>query len=136
MIKKYVYFALSAGTFASLVTVIYSLAYENATAIEGEQLESLRGALPMVNLTIAPFLGCIVATAGYVLARKQLPKIGPFLFYFAFSAVSIITSFGIFTVYDLHEEIMYTVYGYAMPMHFFPFLSWVTFKALFFPKQK
>ena len=136
MIKKYAYFALSAGAFASLVTVIYSLAYESATKIEGEQLESLREALPMTNLIMVPFIGCIVATAGYFLARKYLPKIGPFLFYFAFSAVSILTSFGIFTVYGLHEEIMYTVYGYAMPMHFFPFLSWVTFKALFFPEQK
>jgi hypothetical protein len=136
MIKKYAYFALSAGAFASLVTVIYSLAYENATKIEGEQLESLRGALPMANLIMAPFIVCILATLGYFLARKYLPRIGPFLFYFVFSAVSILTSFGIFTVYGLHEEIMYTVYGYAMPMHFFPFLSWVTFKALFFPEQK
>ena len=136
MIKKYAYFALSAGAFASIVTVVYSLAYENATAIEGEQLESLRGALPMANLIMAPFIVCILATLGYFLARKYLPRIGPFLFYFVFSAVSILTSFGIFTVYGLHEEIMYTVYGYAMPMHFFPFLSWVTFKALFFPEQK
>ena len=136
MIKRYAYFALSAGAFASLVTVIYSLAYESATKIEGKQLESLREAFPIANLIIAPLIGCLVATVGYFLARKYLPKIGPFLFYFIFSGVCILTSFGIFTVYGLHEEIQLTVFGYAMPMHFFPFLSWVTFKALFFPEQK
>ena len=136
MVKKYVYFPLSAGVFASLVTVLYSLAYENATAIEGEQLVSLREAIPMSNLIMAPIIGCFVATAGYFLAQKFLHRIGPFIFFFFFAGVSIITSFGIFTVYGLHEEILYTVYGYAMPMHFFPFLSWVTFKALFFPEEK
>ena len=132
MLKKYLYFPLSAGVFAALVTVAYSFAYESATAIEGKQLESLREAIPMLHLIMAPILSCFLAAAGYFALKKFLPRVGPFLFYFVFSAVSIFTSFAIFTVYGLHEEIIYTVYGYAMPMHFFPFLSWVTFKSLFF----
>jgi hypothetical protein len=132
MLKKYLYFPLSAGVFAAFVTVAYSFAYESATAIEGYQLESLREAIPMLHLIMAPILGCFVATFGYFFINKTLPKVGSFLFYFTFSAVSIITSFAIFRVYGLHEEILYTVYGYAMPMHFFPFLSWVSFKSLFF----
>jgi len=136
MIKKYVYFPLSAGIFASIVTVLFSFAYESATAIEGEQLDSLREAIPMSHLIIAPIVGCLLASAGYFLAKRVMPRIGPFLFYFLFAAISIFTCFGIFTVYGLHEEIIYTIYGYAMPMHFFPFLSWVTFKTLFFPDQK
>ncbi len=133
MLKKYLYFPLSAGVFAALVTVAYSSAYESATAIEGKQLESLREAIPMMHLVLAPIISCFVAAAGYFTLKKILPKAGPFLFYVSFSSVSIFTSFAIFTVYGLHEEIIYTVYGYAMPMHFFPFLSWVTFKSLFFP---
>ena len=132
MLKKYLYFPLSAGVFAALVTVAYSSAYESATAIEGKQLESLREAIPMMHLVLAPIISCFVAAAGYFTLKKILPKAGPFLFYVSFSSVSIFTSFAIFTVYGLHEEIIYTVYGYAMPMHFFPFLSWVTFKSLFF----
>jgi len=132
MLKKYLYFPLSAGVFAALVTVVYSFAYESATAIEGKQLESLREAIPMLHLILAPIIACFVATAGYFTLKNYLSKSGPFLFYFFFSSVSIFTSFAIFTVYGLHEEIIYTVYGYAMPMHFFPFLSWVTFKPLFF----
>jgi hypothetical protein len=132
MLKKFVYFPLSAGVFASLVTVSYSFAYESATAIEGEQLESLREAIPMLHLILAPIVACFLAAVGYFYLKKHLPKFGPFLFYFAFSAVSILTSFSIFSVYGLHEEIIYTVFGYSMPMHFFPFLSWVTFKPLFF----
>ena len=136
MVKKYLYFPLSAGAFASLVTVMYSYAYESATAIEGKQLDSLREAIPMINLIMAPIIGCFVATIGYFLLKQFVPKIGTFIFYFLFSGISIATCFGIFTVYGLHEEIIYTIYGYAMPMHFFPFLSWVTFKALFYPDQK
>lgn len=136
MMKKYLYFPLSAGVFASLVTVMYSYAYESATAIEGEQLDSLREAIPMSNLIMAPIIGCFVATVGYFLLKRVLPKIGPFVFYFMFSSVSIVSCFGIFNVYGLHEEIVYTIFGYSMPMHFFPFLSWVTFKSLFFQDQK
>ena len=132
MLKKFLYFPLSAGVFAALVTVAYSFAYESATAIEGEQLESLREAIPMLHLVLAPIIAWFVAAAGYFSLKKFIPKAGPFLFYFLFSAVSIFTSFAIFTVYGLHEEIIYTVYGYAMPMHFFPFLSWVSFKSIFF----
>ena len=132
MIKKYVYFPLSAGIFASLVTVLYSFAYESATAIEGEQLVSLREAIPMSNLILSPIIGCLLASIGYFQAKRLMPRIGPFIFYFVFAGISIFTCFGIFTVYGLHEEIIYTIYGYAMPMHFFPFLSWVTFKTLFF----
>jgi hypothetical protein len=132
MIKKYVYFPLSAGIFASLVTVLFSFAYESATAIEGEQLVSLREAIPMNHLILAPIIGCLLASVGYFQAKRLMPRIGPFIFYFVFAGISIFTCFGIFTVYGLHEEIIYTIYGYAMPMHFFPFLSWVTFKTLFF----
>ena len=132
MLKKYLYFPLSAGVFAALVTILYSFAYENAWKIEGEQLESLREAIPVWHLILAPTLACFVAAAGYFTLKNYLPKSGPFLFYFFFSSVSIFTSFAIFTVYGLHEEVQYIVAGYSMPMHFFPFLSWVTFKSLFF----
>jgi len=136
MWKKYLYFPLSAGIFASLVTYAFGLAYENATAIEGEQLDSLREAIPMANMLLTPIIACFVATVGYFLLNKYMPRIGSFVFYFLFAGVSILTSFAIFTVYGLHEEIQYTIYGYAMPMHYFPFLSWVAFKALFYPDQK
>jgi hypothetical protein len=132
MLKKYLYFPLSAGVFAAFVTVAYSFAYESATAIEGKQLESLRDAIPMMHLVLVPIIACFVAAVGYFTLKNFLPKAGPFIFYFLFSSFSIFTSFAIFKVYGLHEEIIYTVYGYAMPMHFFPFLSWVSFKSLFF----
>ena len=63
MWKKYLYFPLSAGIFASLVTYAFGLAYENATAIEGEQLDSLREAIPMANMLLTPIIACFVATA-------------------------------------------------------------------------
>ena len=120
-----------AGTFASFITILFGLAYEKATAIEGAQLESLREAIPMLHLFMAPIVGCLLASLGYRLLQKLGKKWGYFLFYFLFASISIISSFGIFSVYNLHEEIQYTIYGYAMPMHYFPFLSWVAFKPLF-----
>jgi small-conductance mechanosensitive channel len=132
MLKKYLYFPLSAGVFAALVTVAYSFAYESAQRIEGEQLESLREAIPMTHLILAPIIACLVAAAGYFSLKKFLPKVGSFLFYFSFSTISILTSFAIIFVNGLHEEVQFIATGYAMPMHFFPFLSWVSFKSLFF----
>jgi small-conductance mechanosensitive channel len=132
MLKKYLYFPLSAGVFAALVTVAYSFAYESAQRIEGEQLESLREAIPMTHLILAPIIACLVAAAGYFSLKKFLPKAGSFLFYFSFSTISILTSFAIIFVNGLHEEVQFIATGYAMPMHFFPFLSWVSFKSLFF----
>ena len=131
MLKKQIIHPLAAGIFAAIVTIGYALAYEKATVIEGEQLQSLREAIPMLHLFIAPIVGCILASAGFYLAQKVNSKWGIFLFYFLFAGLSILTSFGIFSVYNLHEEIQFTIYGYAMPMHYFPFLSWVAFKPLF-----
>ena len=125
-----------AGIFAACVALVFGITYEKATAIEGAQLESLREAIPILHLFIAPIIVCLTASLGYYLLQKLGPKWGPFLFYFLFATVSIITSFGIFSVYNLHEEIQYTIYGYAMPMHYFPFLSWVAFKPLFFSEVK
>ncbi len=123
--------SLFAGFLATFVTLVFGMVYEKATAIEGAQLDSLREAIPMLHLFTVPFVGCFLASLGYGLLQKLGPKWGPFLFYFFFASVSIISSFGIFSVYNLHEEIQYTIYGYAMPMHYFPFLSWVAFKSLF-----
>lgn len=125
-----------AGVFAACVTIVFGLVYEKATAIEGAQLDSLREAIPMLYLFIAPIGVCLLASLVYYVFQKIGPKWGSFLFYFLFATVSIITSFGIFSVYNLHEEIQYTIYGYAMPMHYFPFLSWVAFKPLFLPEPK
>ena len=125
-----------AGVFAACVTIVFGLVYEKATAIEGAQLESLREAIPMLHLFIAPIGGCLLASLGYYLFQNIGPKWGSFIFYFLFATISIISSFGIFSVYNLHEEIQYTIYGYAMPMHYFPFLSWVAFQPLFFSESK
>ncbi len=136
MLKSRIIHPLVAGVFASFVTIVFGMAYEKATAIEGAQLDSLREAIPMLHLFIVPIVACLLASLGYYLLQKIGSKWGSFLFYFLFAAVSIITSFGIFSVYNLHEEIQYTIYGYAMPMHYFPFLSWVAFKPLFFAELK
>lgn len=136
MLKKGLIHALVAGSFAAIVSIGYGMAYEQATAIEGSQLESLRLAIPLLHLFFAPILGCVLASLGYMLLQKIGPKWGSFLFYFIFASVSILSSFAIFSVYNLHEEIQFTIYGYAMPMHYFPFLSWVAFRPLFASRSK
>jgi len=135
-LKKGIIHPLVAGIFAAIVTIGYGMAYEKATVIEGDQLDSLREAIPMLHLFIAPVFGCLLASLGYALLQRIGPTWGTFLFYFLFASISIVSSFGIFSVYNLHEEIQFTIYGYAMPMHYFPFLSWVAFHPLFFPKGK
>jgi hypothetical protein len=51
-VKKGIIHPLVAGIFAAIVTIGYGMAYEKATAIEGDQLESLREAIPMLHLFI------------------------------------------------------------------------------------
>ena len=136
MLKSRIIHSLVAGSFAACVTIVFGMVFEKATAIEGAQLESLRKAIPMLHLLLAPIVACLLASLGYYLLQKLVSKWGIFLFYFLFASISIITSFGIFSVYNLHEEIQYTIYGYAMPMHYFPFLSWTAFKPLFFSDVK
>ena len=94
--KKGIIHPLVAGIFAAIVTIGYGMAYEKATAIEGDQLESLREAIPMLHLFIAPVVGCLIASLGFALLQKIGPKWGAFLFYFLFASVSILSSFGIF----------------------------------------
>lgn len=136
MLKKGLIHALVAGSFAAIVSIGYGMAYEQATAIEGSQIDSLRLAIPLLHLFFAPILGCVLASLGYMLLQKIGPKWGSFFFYFIFASVSILSSFAIFSVYNLHEEIQFTIYGYAMPMHYFPFLSWVAFRPLFVLRSK
>ena len=140
MLKKYVYFPLCAGAFASLVTLVYSLQYQEAMKIEGSSLESLRSIIPQFNMLFAPFVGCFVAAAGYFTLKKWLVKYAEFIFYFLFSSATVLSSLFIImkmaSSYDVDPSIEEIIYGYTIPMHFFPFLSWVTFKSLFFQDQK
>jgi hypothetical protein len=59
---------------------------------------------------------------------------GEFIFALLFAALSAASLIGVlgFTFTDDSNELhQFIFYGYAMPMHFFPFLSWYVFKPLF-----
>jgi len=135
MIRKLIH-PISAGIFAAFVTFIYGMTYEKAMAIEELEMESLREAIPSLHLLLTPILACLIASLGYYLLQNIGPKWGSFLFYFLFASVSIASSFGVFMINNLYGDLEFTINGYAMPMHYFPFLSWVAFKPLFFPEPK
>ena len=135
MIRKLTH-PISAGIFAAFVTFIYGMTYEKAMAIEELEMESLREAIPYLHLLLTPILACLIASFGHYLLQNIGSRWGSFLFYFLFASVSIATSFGVFMINNLHGDLEFTINGYAMPMHYFPFLSWVAFKPLFFAEPK
>jgi hypothetical protein len=135
MLRKLIH-PILAGVFAAFVTFIYGLIYEKAMAIEELEMESLREAIPTFHLFLVPLLVCLIASFAYFLLRKLDSKWGSFLFYFLFASFSIATSFGVLMINNLYGDLEFTINGYAMPMHYFPFLSWVAFKPLFFSESK
>jgi hypothetical protein len=127
MIKKVVW-SLASGILAGGVCYAYGETYEK------QLMEDYSNVVP----TAAIFISCIVATSiatiGYWLFSKIIPMFGEFIFallFAAFSTASLIGVLGYTFTDDSSEVHQFIFYGYAMPMHFFPFLAWYVFKPLF-----
>ena len=127
MLKKVIW-ALSSGILAGGVSYAYGETFEK------QLMEDYSNVVPTAAIFISCLVGTTMATVGYGLLTKLIPMFGEFIFaliFAAFSAASLVGVLG-FTFTDGSNELhQFIFYGYAMPMHFFPFLAWYVFKPLF-----
>ena len=127
MIKKVIW-ALSSGLLAGVVSYIYGEIFEK------QLMEDYSNVVPTAAIFISCLIGTILATLGFWLLTKFIPKYGEFIFAFLFALLTTASLVGVlgFTFTDDSNELhQFIFYGYAMPMHFFPFLAWYVFKPLF-----
>lgn len=127
MIKKVIW-ALSSGFLAGVVSYSYGEIFEK------QLMEDYSNVVPTAAIFISCLIGTILATLGFWLLTKFIPKYGEFIFAFLFALLTTASLVGVlgFTFTDDSNELhQFIFYGYAMPMHFFPFLAWYVFKPLF-----
>jgi len=120
MLKKTIW-ALSSGILAGGVSYAYG------ETIEKQLMEDYSNVVPTTAIFIACLVGTIMATIGHWLLTKLVPMFGEFIFALLFAALSTASLIGVlgFTFTDGSNELhQFIFYGYAMPMHFFPFLAW------------
>jgi hypothetical protein len=131
MIIKYILLALISGVLSGFGSYLYGSLYQELTVID------YSGFIPPSSIFISCFVGCILASAGHALFVKFLPKIGDITFGFLFAIISFISVMGVFkaTLPDSDDEsFYYLIYGFAIPMHFFPIVVWNTIKPIFIRK--
>jgi len=127
MIKKVIW-ALSSGLLAGVVSYSYGEIFEK------QLMEDYSNVVPTAAIFISCLIGTILATLGFWLLTKFIPKYGEFIFAFLFALLTTASLVGVlgFTFTDDSNELhQFIFYGYAMPMHLFPFLAWYVFKPLF-----
>lgn len=131
MIVKYTLLALISGTLSGIGAYLYGSVYQELTVVD------YSGFIPSSAIFIACFVGCILASIGHGLFVKFMPKIGDILFGFLFAIISFVSILGVFkaTLPDNDDEsYFYLIYGFAIPMHFFPIVVWNTIKPIFIRK--
>ena len=124
MLKKTIW-ALSSGILAGGVSYAYG------ETIEKQLMEDYSNVVPTSAIFIACLVGTIMATIGHWLLTKLVPMFGEFIFALLFAALSTASLIGVTFTDGSNELNQFIFYGYAMPMHFFPFLAWYVFKPLF-----
>jgi uncharacterized membrane protein YeaQ/YmgE (transglycosylase-associated protein family) len=127
MVKKIIW-ALSSGLLAGGVSYFYGEMFEQ------QLFEDYSNVVPTPAIFISCLVGTIFATLGHWLLTKFIPSFGEFIFALIFAAITTASLVGVlgFTFTDNSNELhQFIFYGYAMPMHFFPFLAWYVLKPIF-----
>ena len=128
---RYILFALATGLVAGLGSWSYGKVFSDALVVDYSAV------VPTVAIFISSIIGCSLATIGYAGLMRFTPNWGEFIFGMLFALLSIASIVGVFgvTLPDSDDEsFYYLIFGYAIPMHFFPFMVWYALKPLFIRK--
>ena len=129
MFKRLILLGAISGVLAGIAAIIYQKVYTSST---GGDFSSI--AKP-VNIIVVCALGNILASIGYGLLNKWLPRGGEIVFNFLFAILTFVSILGpIATKLPLTIEAPELFPGLTVPMHFFPALAWFTLKPLFVKK--
>ncbi len=126
MYKKIFFCSITAGILSALCSIIYNRIYFFATEAD------FSAVLNMLSLIGINLIACLVAGFGYWIFISWLKKKGETIFNFIFSILSF-ASVAVPISVTLPLTIQYPELfpGLAVPMHFFPALSWYTVRPLF-----
>ncbi|THU41126.1 hypothetical protein FAM09_03155 [Niastella caeni] len=126
MFKKLLLLGLVSGVLAGVAALIYQRIYTNSLGADFATI-----AKP-VNIVITTTLAGLLASIGFGLLTKWLPKPGEIIFNFVFVILTFASILGPFAVkLPLEIETPELFPGLTVPMHFFPALAWFTLKPLF-----
>lgn len=129
MFKKLLLLGLVSGVLAGLAALIYQKIYVNSLGADFSAI------VKPVNIVIVCTLAGLLASTGYGLLTKWLPRAGEIIFNFVLVILTFASILGPFaTKLPLDIEMPELFPGLTVPMHFFPALAWFTLKPLFIKK--
>lgn len=129
MFKKLLLLGLVSGVLAAVAALIYQKIYVNSLGADFSAI------VKPVNILITCTLAGLLASTGYGLLTKWLPRAGEIIFNFVLVILTFASILGPFaTKLPLDIEMPELFPGLTVPMHFFPALAWFTLKPLFIKK--
>jgi hypothetical protein len=129
-LKKGILLGVTSGIVASGVSMLYNKVYSDAFYIDFHKVLNASG------MIIACMIGCILMALGYVIAaRLKRPLLIPILnvLYCILSFASIIGVLSFKLPLDVEFPEMFP--GLAVPMHFFPALSFLALVPFFWKHE-
>jgi hypothetical protein len=129
MFKKLLLLGLVSGVLAALAALIYQKIYVNSLGADFSTV------VKPAYIVITCILAGLLASIGYGLLTKWLPRAGEIIFNFVLVILTFASILGPFaTKLPLDIEMPELFPGLTVPMHFFPALAWFTLKPLFIKK--
>lgn len=129
MFKRLLLLGLVSGILAGVAALIYQKVYTGSLGADFSTI------VKPVNIMIISILAGLLASVGYGLLTKWLPKAGEIIFNFVLVILTFASILGPFaTKLPLEVEMPELFPGLTVPMHFFPALAWFTLKPLFIKK--
>jgi hypothetical protein len=129
MFKKLLLLGLVSGVLAAVAALIYQKIYINSLGADFSTV------VKPANIVIVCILAGLLASTGYGLLTKWLPRAGEIIFNFVLAILTFASILGPFaTKLPLEIEMPELFPGLTVPMHFFPALAWFTLKPLFIKK--
>jgi uncharacterized membrane protein len=129
MFKKLLLLGLVSGVLAALAALIYQKIYVNSLGADFSTV------VKPTYIVMTCILAGLLASTGYGLLTKWLPRAGEIIFNFVLVILTFASILGPFaTKLPLDIEMPELVPGLTVPMHFFPALAWFTLKPLFIKK--
>jgi hypothetical protein len=126
MFKKIFFLSISAGIFSSVACIVYNRVYYFAFEIEFKKLVN-PGTLIAINI-----FACVIAGIGYYFIRMWFRRDHEKIFNLLFtllSFASILAPLAISLPLDIKNPELFP--ALAIPMHFFPAISWFAVKPFF-----
>ena len=128
MFKKSFFHSISAGLISSIACYLY------VSILRNEFMYDFSEVLSISNVVGACFFSCILASIFHTLANHFLPKMGDILFHVFFAVIVFASLLGpmLFKLpLDFDKDLTLIFPTYAMVLHFFPALIWLTLKPIF-----